>query len=93
MSRARGYYDPRLVTRVERLEYDYRTGTGRLYMPPHCCTDMTAAIKLFKAIHPRVRRIETFAGEEPDVRYEARGMKWRAVDPTGRADRPWVTIR
>jgi hypothetical protein len=63
----RGRWSNALVCRVMSAVYDRRTRTGRVFMAPvHCC-DMSGAIKLFQQVDPRVDRIETYAGGEPDT--------------------------
>lgn len=73
-------YNAQLQTSVERLEYDFNTKIGRVFMPCDCCTDMRGAIKLFKAIDPEVLRIETWAGTDRDAFYSrpSRESEWRA---------------
>jgi hypothetical protein len=72
------YQDERLYTAVERFAYDYATRTGRLDLPPGCCTDMAGAVALFRHLHPAVERIETFAGGQPDTCYQRTGRTWTA---------------
>ena len=48
--------------RPVRFEYDSAASTGTIHMPPDCCTDMPAAIRLFTLIDPEVRTILTYAG-------------------------------
>lgn len=58
-----------LVTAVTGLHYDFVSRTGRLNMPDCCCCDMDGCIALFKRIDPKVRCIQTFAGDTPDTKY------------------------
>ena len=61
-SKTEGKADRRLVCRVQNLEYDFRTWTGKLYFPAGNCCDMSGAVRIFTGIDPDVRVIETFAG-------------------------------
>lgn len=71
---------PSLVTSVQRLEYDYESQRGILYMPTHCCTDMGGAVRLFQHIDPKVRVIYTFAGQAEDtVYFKERSGLWSAI--------------
>lgn len=63
-----------------RIEYNTATRTGLIRMSPHCCADMTGAIRLFVAIDPQVVLIHTFAGERPDVSYRNDGPIWRVEE-------------
>ena len=67
--------DSELMTEVDRLEYDCKARVGRVFMPAHCCVDMTGTIALFLRIDPEVQTIETFAGDQADTSYH------RDVDP------------
>jgi hypothetical protein len=53
-------------------------------MPPITCCDMVGCIKLFQAIDPKVRSIETYAGGQRDTFYERDGCdRWCAIDHLG----------
>jgi len=45
-----------LGSTVLRIAYDVDVRTGRIYLPPHACTDMTGAIALMTALDPDVRQ-------------------------------------
>lgn len=60
------FFDRRLQCHVARLEYDWSTRTGILWLPERNCTDMAGAIRLFQAIHDQVERIECFVEREGD---------------------------
>jgi hypothetical protein len=63
------FYDD-LWCYVERIEYEPRTRCGHLWLPEHNCPDMSGTIKLFERIDDRIVRIETYAGNRNDVRYQ-----------------------
>jgi len=75
------FFDERLMCSVVSLEYDFTIKRGRLFMPDMTNTDMGGCIKLFEGIDKRVKRIETFAGADPDTTYRRRGDKWTAYLP------------
>ena len=53
-----------------------------LYLAGDNCCDMNGAIALARSILPRVARIETFAGDEPDTFYvRSNRGKWKALCP------------
>ncbi len=62
-------HDARLVCRVERLEYDFTTRTGRIYFPKDNCCDMRGCLNLFDAIDRKAQVVHTYAGDDPDTRY------------------------
>jgi hypothetical protein len=70
-----------LMTRVVRLEYDFDTRHGRLYMEPHCNCDMGACIELFEKIDPEVFFIVTIAGDRQDTIYRKHQNGWYALTP------------
>ena len=72
----RGAWDARLVCNVRHLQYDFSTRMGKLWFPLNNCCDMGAAIKLFEAIDPRVKRIETIAGDFRDTVYVRCRKEW-----------------
>ena len=66
---------------VKRVVYDFDTRRGILMMEEDSCTDMNGAIKLFQAIDPNVKAIDTFAGTRPDTSYRRHSAKfggWKA---------------
>jgi hypothetical protein len=67
-----------LMTAVHRLTYEFRTHTGRLYLPTHCCPDMAGCLRLFMALEPVCVRIETIAGTELDTVYVRGPLGWQA---------------
>lgn len=69
---------------VHRLAYDWTTRSGRLDLPPGCCTDMTGTIAVFTSLDSRVTRIETVAGHCPDTVYVRVGDRWQARGPHAR---------
>lgn len=77
---------PKLKTLVDRVEYDFKTRIGILFMPPMCCTDMGGAIALFTRIDREVLAIRTVSGTTEDTSYVRlwRGAEWEARVPVGR---------
>lgn len=65
---------------VNGLTYNFKKKLGVLKMAPLNCCDMRGCIDLFKKIDRKVRRIETFAGDEP-VRSTSFGKAsgWRSI--------------
>jgi hypothetical protein len=75
-----------LMADVRRIEYDCNTATGRVFMRPGCCVNMTSTILLFQRIARDVCVIETFAGDRRDTSYHRTSPElWRAVSPDGRS--------
>jgi hypothetical protein len=72
-----------------RLEYHWRSGLGRIYLEPFCCTDMTVAIELFTRIDPKVTRIQVYAGGLLDTVYRREAREWVAKLVEQR-DRPQI---
>lgn len=70
-----------LATNVSRLEYDFMSRTGKLYMPDLMCCDMTGCIALFAAIDCEVEKICAFSGVRLDVVYLKRRQGWLATHP------------
>jgi hypothetical protein len=71
----------KLVTYVNHITHDVRKHVGALYMPSGMCTDMSGAIDLFKRIDPKVRRIDTFSGDQPDAFYiKSANGTWKAYN-------------
>lgn len=69
---------PTLMCEVKSLEYDFKSRTGILYMPPVNCCDMGGCIKLFEAIDPKVSTIRTIAGDRQDTIYFLTASGWEA---------------
>ena len=59
-----------LMCQVVSLSYDFDKRAGSLNMAERQSTDMTACVRLFTAVDPEVRRIDTFAGTKPDTIYK-----------------------
>jgi hypothetical protein len=70
---------PTLLCDVHRVEYDFRSKVGNLFMAPAHNCDMTGCVALFKAIDPKVKMIATFSGDRPDTLYLSRGDEWEAL--------------
>lgn len=71
-----------LHTTVRRIEYDFVSFTGRLYMAANCCCDMGECIAFFKRIDPDVIFISTIAGTEGDTSYRLIDGEWHAFTPS-----------
>jgi len=67
-------------TRVVRVEYNFVSFCGRLYMEPGTCCDMDECIAFFKKIDPNVIYISTIAGEEGDTSYRLIDGSWQAFE-------------
>jgi len=65
-----------LVTCIESLSYDFVQKVGVLCMPELCCCDMSGCIRVFQAIDPDVRRVDTISGDKADVVYMKNEGKW-----------------
>jgi hypothetical protein len=76
--------DNRLGCYVNRLQYDFNTRKGQLFMGPKNCCDASGCIELFKAIDPEVKEIETFEGANADTVYLLRGGEWCSRAAQGR---------
>ena len=76
----RNAVDCKLLTTVRWLRYDVQSQCGMVQMDKYCCTDMSGAIDLFQRIDPAVRRIETWADQEPDTLYVKQDETWQAYD-------------
>ena len=70
---------PDLGCYVERIEYDFWTRRGILWMAEGNCTDMRGCITLFEAIDPEVVFITTMSGPDLDTRYDKRTGSWKAI--------------
>ena len=71
----------KLVCWPERLEYDFKTHTGKLYLSAGGCCDMNGCISTFQVIDLEVGRIDTYSGDELDIIYMKRRTGWEACDP------------
>ncbi|CAN7202586.1 hypothetical protein LJR030_000524 [Rhizobium sp. LjRoot30] len=82
------YFDERTQCYLHRVHYDFDEQRGILIMGRSSCTDMSGAIRLFEAIDPGVRLIETFAENVPDTIYRKHTERfggWRAYSPRNQA--------
>jgi hypothetical protein len=52
-----------------KLTFNFSKQTGCLYMPPDMCCDMTACIRLFRAVSSDVQLIKTFVNSVTDTTY------------------------
>jgi hypothetical protein len=68
---------------VRRLEYDFTSREGVLFMGEEHCTNMSTCIRLFEGIDPQVGRIRTIAGDREDTEYRLSGGEWIVVDKHG----------
>jgi hypothetical protein len=68
--------------------YDHGARLVRLHLPAGCCTDMAGTLEFALTRFPATRRIETFAGVEPDTAYEKHGRAWFAYLPSRRYPSP-----
>jgi hypothetical protein len=64
-----------------RIEYDFTTQTGTLYIDFPNSADQTGTIRVFTQIDKDVKLIHVFVGEKADITYglEPSG-KWEAKD-------------
>jgi hypothetical protein len=69
-------FDNRLSCFVNRLEYDFTKRSGKSFLLPGNCCDGPACIKLFEAIDPEVKEIQTFEGANVDTLYWRRKEEW-----------------
>ena len=84
---------PRFGCPVRGLSCDFENMRGRLDMPPHCCCDMEACIKLFLRIDPEINYIETFADGVADTIYQRNGLgQWRSLEPDFSRGSEWQEI-
>lgn len=74
-----GVWHAELVTLVLSLSYSYPARRGRLDLPAGCGTDRGGAIRLFAALDPKVRQIETWAGGRRDTVYCRTRTGWIAA--------------
>ena len=64
-----------------RLDYDFQTRSGHLWLTDGHCVDMSAAVEAFTAIDVQVETIHTWSGDKPDTWYTRRGGAWEAHLP------------
>jgi hypothetical protein len=75
-------HNKQLQCEVESIEYDFQTRSGIVRMPWMNCTDMMGCIRLFEAIDPEVRSIQTLEAGHPDTQYiRMPSGKWQAQRP------------
>lgn len=67
----------KLMCQVSRIEYNFDTKIGAVFMPEHNCTDMAGCIALFKGIDPQVLTIKTYAGGVADTMYMRSSVRVR----------------
>jgi len=73
-----------LYCHVRSLDYDFKTKTGTLMLPPNNCCDMCGCTNMFTRIDSEVRVIRTYAGDELDVTYEREHAgEWTVRLPDG----------
>lgn len=68
-----------LKCRVNRIEYDFDSRSGHLFLPEGNCTDMQGAIEFFLNIDPDVIHIHTWQGGKLDTQYVIYGGLWKAI--------------
>ncbi len=71
-------YSDRLWCFVESVHYSVSDRCGTLRMSDLSACDMEECIALFERIDPDVKRIETWAGDQPDTLYCKRADGWEA---------------
>ena len=54
---------------VLRVEYNFNSQAGTLYLEDHSCRDMIGCINFFRSIDPEVKQIITFSGDREDTGY------------------------
>jgi hypothetical protein len=85
-------FNPELSCSVSKIQVDFASHTGTLMMADGNCCDMTGCINFFLSIDPNIKRIDTYAGHEPDTCYERDyRYRWRAITPEG-AKGEWQRI-
>jgi hypothetical protein len=66
---------------VIAIGYEPASRRGVLCMPDGSCCDMSGCIVVFEAIDPMVAKIETWAGDRPDMAYvKLPGGGWSSHD-------------
>ncbi len=78
-----------LVCTANRIEYDWGSKKGSLYIASGEYSDMSGCINMFRVIDPEVKHIQTFSGDVADVVYERlESDSWIATLPGGYQGRP-----
>lgn len=67
-----------LMCQVHRIEIDRERHYAVVEIPKCHATDMGGCIRVVRRLDPDVNRIDVFAGDEPDTRYEWAGNEWAA---------------
>lgn len=62
-------HHPEMMCDVTAIAYDFKSRTGRVDMAVGNCVDMRGCIDVFERIDPKIKTIETFAGDQPDTSY------------------------
>jgi hypothetical protein len=84
-----GVWHDALQCFIERIEIDCARRYATLWLPAHNCTDMKGAIKFVGSIDPRISRIYTLRGGEPDRCYSSASGAWVSTH-WERVDKPEV---
>jgi hypothetical protein len=63
------YWHEGLQCHIDRIDYDFRTGAARLFLPTYNVTSMTGALKLGTAVDPRCRLIHVYSAGKMDYAY------------------------
>ena len=75
-------FDERVVCCMLKLEYDFLTRKGVLYVPGMNCTDFSGCIGLFKGIDAKVEKIAVINEHHGlDITYVLLDGKWVSVEP------------
>ena len=69
-----------LICFVERIEYDFDTKQGKLWMKEGDYCNMPACVKMFQALDPNVNLIITYSGEMLDTGYRLMQDGWVSMD-------------
>lgn len=77
MDEDEGIFDEQLMCNVLRLEYDFVTKIGKLYLPYGDCTDCPGTIARFQSIDAAARRIYVYSGAALDIVYECPSLTAR----------------
>ncbi len=73
------HLEPDLGCPIQSVTYNYVQQTAYLHIPPHCCTDMEAAIDLALDIDWGCLRVYVFEGGNLDMVYHRVEKKqWQA---------------
>ena len=57
----RPHWHEGLKCHIDRIDYDFRTGTARLFLPPYNVTSMTGALALGTAVDLRCKLIQVYS--------------------------------